>query len=248
MMYVCECLLRAVFDVSIVTTRVKVITMRKATYTRKRNLVLKGDNFVTKSKAKLSGEVIDFVCASIGAYSVDPNVDHIKAGACILERFEPKWKRAYFKAAKDIIGKHHDFAIVMGDSDLPKDTKFSYDKIKKSMQPDARSLPALGRTIRIMKDSFLKTGSKKTERTPDQIHEALVKRTLGAVTDYEVVAEAVKTAGVEERREIYNKWKPIMMGLEKEFKVIRVMKKRVVKAKAKPATKAQLEKLVKKAA
>lgn len=220
--------------------------MNKATYTRKRNSILKGDNFVTKSKAKLSGEVIGFLCASIGAYSTDPNIDHIKAGACVVHRFEPKWKSAYFKAAKDILGIHNDFKIEMGNTDAPADTTFNYGKIKKSMQP--KSTPGLGRTIRIMKESFGRTGSAKAPVTAEVQHERAVKRTLNSLTDFELVSEAIETAGVEDRREIYNHSKAWFKKLEKEFMVIRVVKKRVMKAKAKPATKAQLEKLVKKAA
>ncbi len=153
-----------------------IFTMHKTTYNKDMKNLLSGINFATTALAAIEMKVMGYITFAVGAYQSDGNVDHVKAGAILLEGFNPKWKAPFFKAMRQIKACHTDFKIVVA----PDVVAFTYTPIPKDKRPD--TLPELQATLDVMLSEFLSTKRTREGRTDQEKEEAAIKSFVTAMT------------------------------------------------------------------
>lgn len=166
--------------------------MHKNTYDKHKKALLLGDNFATTALAQLEMKVMGYVTQAVTQYQLDGNIDHVKAGAVLLEGFNPKWSRIFFKAMRRIRALHTDFKIVV----TPDAIAFTYSPIAKDKRPD--TLPELQVVLDEMLSEFLSTKRSRDGKTDQEKEEAAVKGLITSIFKAGRIAAMCQRLSVEE--------------------------------------------------
>jgi len=171
--------------------------MHKTTYDKKKRELLLGNNFALTKLAALEMEVMGYITMAVTQYHKDGNVDHAKAGGVLLEGFNSKWTRTFFKAIRRVRALHTDFKIVV----TPEAIAFTYTPISKDKRPD--ELPELQVVIDEMLSEFLATKRSREGKTDQEKEESAIKGLLTSLMKSGRFASACDRASVEELTMLY---------------------------------------------
>lgn len=166
--------------------------MHKNTYDKHKKALLLGDNFATTALAQLEMKVMGYITQAVTQYQLDGNVDHVKAGAVLLDGFNVKWSRPFFKAMRRIRALHTDFKIVV----TPDAIAFTYTPIAKDKRPD--ELPELQVVLDEMLSEFLETKRSREGKTDQEKEEAAIKGLITSMFKAGRIQAVITRLSVEE--------------------------------------------------